>query len=243
MTARQLFQAGKLEEAIKALGAEIRDNPTDTQRRTFLFEMLCFAGEFERAEKHLKLLADSNQQAYLGSVMYQAALHAERARHEMFGKKEFPPAPAKESGPGVINGRAFESLEDADPRIGARLEVYAAGSYIWIPFEHIHSIEMEPPKRLRDLLWAPARIRTTGAFKITELGEVLLPVISPFSHKHADEAVRLGRMTVWETDDGEPVPYGLKTLLVDGEEDIPFLEIRKVEFTRPEGDQPETASA
>src|SRR5690606_2155784 len=53
MTAKQLFQAGQLNEAMKALAAEVRDNPTDPRRRTFLFELLCFAGEYDRAEKHL----------------------------------------------------------------------------------------------------------------------------------------------------------------------------------------------
>ena len=35
MNAQQLFQAGKLNEAVQALGAELRDNPADTKRRTF----------------------------------------------------------------------------------------------------------------------------------------------------------------------------------------------------------------
>ena len=36
---------------------------------------------------------------------------------------------------------------------------------------------------------------------------------------HADDAVRLGRATVWEdAEDGDPVPFGLKMLLVDGED-------------------------
>ena len=59
-TAKQLFQAGQLNEAVRALGAEVRDNPTDAQRRTFLFELLCFSGEYDRAEKHLNVLADGN---------------------------------------------------------------------------------------------------------------------------------------------------------------------------------------
>jgi len=36
MTAQSLFQAGRLEDAIGALNVELRNNPTDTQRRTFL---------------------------------------------------------------------------------------------------------------------------------------------------------------------------------------------------------------
>jgi type VI secretion system protein ImpE len=39
MSAQELFKAGKLSEAIEALGVEVRDNPTDARRRTFLFEL------------------------------------------------------------------------------------------------------------------------------------------------------------------------------------------------------------
>ena len=53
MNPQELYQAGHLNEAIKALSAELRDSPTDSKRRTFLFELLCFAGEYERADKQL----------------------------------------------------------------------------------------------------------------------------------------------------------------------------------------------
>jgi type VI secretion system protein ImpE len=131
---------------------------------------------------------------------------------------------------GTINGQPFQTLEDADPRIGSRLEVYAAGAYLWLPFEHISTIQMQPPKRLRDLIWITALVHTGEQFKGKELGEVLVPALQPFSYKHADETVRLGRMTQWqEEENGEVVPVGQKMLLVDGEE-MPFLEIREIEF-------------
>ena len=60
MTARELYQAGKLDEAVQALIAELRDNPGDTKRRTFLFELLCFAGNFDRAEKQLDILSQGS---------------------------------------------------------------------------------------------------------------------------------------------------------------------------------------
>jgi type VI secretion system protein ImpE len=50
MTATDLYRAGRLNEAIQALGTALRSDPTDAQRRTFLFELLCFAGEYDRAE-------------------------------------------------------------------------------------------------------------------------------------------------------------------------------------------------
>ena len=63
MSAQELLQAGKVQEAIQVLSNELRDRPGDHQRRTFLFELLCFAGDYNRAEKHLSLLSDSNADA------------------------------------------------------------------------------------------------------------------------------------------------------------------------------------
>ena len=88
-------------------------------------------------------------------------------------------------------------------------------------------------KRVRDLLWIPTLVHTGDAFKGTELGEVLVPALFPLSSRHPDDAVKLGRLTVWAEEEGEPVPYGQKTMLVDGEE-MPILELRKLEITQPE---------
>jgi type VI secretion system protein ImpE len=90
---------------------------------------------------------------------------------------------------------------------------------------------MEPPKRLRDLLWAPAIVRPGASFREYDLGEVLIPVLAPLSSQHEDREVRLGRVTEWEElSDGEQAPVGQKLLLVDGEE-VPLLEIRELEIT------------
>ena len=61
------------------------------------------------------------------------------------------------------------------------------------------------------------------------LGEVLLPVLYPFSWKSPRETVWLGRETVWTDDDGVERLLGQKTLLVDGEE-VPLLEVRELEI-------------
>jgi type VI secretion system protein ImpE len=239
MTTRELFQAGKLDEAIQKLGAELRDNPTDAVRRTFLFELLCFAGEYDRAEKHLNVLGDANVDAATGSLVYRAAVAAERSRNSLFEKGDYPGTPA-DSPPirGSLNGKPFESIEDADSRIGPRLEIFGAGDLMWLPLKHVESIQMEAPKRLRDLLWIPAIVKTGPAFKGTDLGLVLIPALSPFSFRHPDTAVRLGRATVWEEQEsGDPVPFGPKMLLVDGE-DFPLLEVRSlvIEAAEPELD-------
>jgi type VI secretion system protein ImpE len=235
MKARELYQAGKLNEAIQSLQAELRDYPTDAARRTFLFELLCFAGEYDRAEKQLDVLAGESIDAATGTLLYRSALNAERSRNSLFEKGDYPGSPA-DSPPirGSLNGQPFESIEDSDLRIGHRLEIYAAGQYMWLKLVDIASVEMQAPKRLRDLLWIPALIKTGPAFQGQELGEVMVPAISPFSFRRSDDSVRLGRSTVWdETDPENPIPFGQKTLLVDGE-DIPLLEVRSLEIAAAE---------
>jgi type VI secretion system protein ImpE len=106
MNSKELFQAGKLAEAVKALGAELRDNPTDARRRTFLFELLCFAGEYDRAEKHLDVLAQGGSEAELGALLYRAAMAAERTRDDLFRKKEYPRATLEGVAPQPVSGRA-----------------------------------------------------------------------------------------------------------------------------------------
>jgi type VI secretion system protein ImpE len=240
--AKQFFEAGKVREAAQELTASLREHPTDVAGRTFLFELLCFSGEYDRAEKQLAALARGGKDAEMGAIVYFAALHAEKTRHELFAKENFPADSEPKVRAGTLNGKPFTSLRDADPDIGARLEVFAAGAYLWIPFEHIDSIEIPRPSRLRDTLWTPALVRTGPSFKGTELGEVLIPAIYPFSWKDPDAAVWLGRITSWAADEqGREYPSGQKTLLVDGEE-IPFLEIRSLNFTPSQAASPSAAS-
>ena len=128
------------------------------------------------------------------------------------------------------HGKPFNSIEDGDPRIGARLEIFAAGQYTWIPLQFVESLRLEAPKRLRDLIWSPATLRTSEDFRGQELGEVLLPALAPLSFTSADDEIRLGRATDWvELEDGDFAPAGQKMLLVDGEQ-VPLLSIRELEI-------------
>jgi len=234
MNANDLLRAGRLSEAIQALNEEVRQAPADAQKRTFLFELLCFAGEYDRAERQLDALSNDNKNVQMGALLYRAALAAERVRHKFFQQGDYKNhAAAAEQVAGMLNGGAFQTIGDADPRIGSRLEVLAGGDYLWIPFEQIASIRMQPPKRLRDLLWAPVLLQTGPECKHRDLGEVLVPVIYPGSFRHEDENVRLGRATTWAEQDDSELPFGQKLLLVDGEE-VPFLEIRELILAKAE---------
>lgn len=236
-TAKELFNEGKVRESIEALTAYVRTQPNDRAQRTFLFELLCFAGEFTRAERQLAALADGSPERETGAIVYYAALHAEKTRHELFAKRDFPSDTPACPG-GELNGKRFTDLRDANPAIGPRLEVFAAGAYLWLPFQHVASVQMERPQRLRDTLWTPTLVQTASSFKGMDIGEVLIPAIYPFSSEQPDEQVWLGRLTEWFADEeGRETPLGQKMLLVDGEE-FPFLEIRSLTF-----DQTDTSNS
>jgi type VI secretion system protein ImpE len=242
MTPQELYRNGRLREAITALGDELRKNPLDARRRTFLFELLLFAGEYDRAEKQLEVLAGAGADAAAGTLLCRSALHAERTRQDMFSRNATPAVEDREPVAGVCDGRPFADFTDADPRIGSNLEVYIAGSYTWIPTRYLRKVEIAPPVNLRDLMWLNARIETTPDFRLQELGEVLLPAISPLSWRHPDESVQLGREIAWEEDAAHgAVPFGAKIMVVDGV-DVPLLNIRSLEWP-PAEKEPADASA
>jgi len=229
MNAAELYKSGQLDQAIEVLGLGLRDNPADAKSRTFLFELLCFAGNLDRAEKQLDVLAKDGTEAEAGALLYRGALHAERIRQEMFATGGFPSSPTEpDLMSGTLNGQPFDSLEDADPRIGARLELFVAGQYTWLPLEHVESVSMQPPRRLRDLLWAPVVVKPSRRMQELELGELLMPMITPGAWRHSDERIRLGRATeVEDLVDGRAAPVGQKLLLVDDGE-MPLLELREL---------------
>lgn len=228
MSAHALYTAGRLDDAIAQLTEELRAHPTDAARRSFLFELTSFAGQWDRALRQLDVLAKDGHMAEAGTLLYRAAVLNERVREHMFESGDLPGGAAPEPVRGTFNGRPFTSLRDADPRIGARLEIMAGGRYLWIPFAHLASVTMQPPVHLRDLHWAPARVVVGPSIRDQELGEVLLPALTPAAWRQTDDALRLGRATDWvDLPDGDFAPVGQKILMVD-DEPVPLLDLREL---------------
>ena len=262
-TAKELFDAGQLQAAIEELTREVKANPADASRRTFLFALLCFAGEWDRADKQLDVIGHQSAKAEIGALMYRNCLKAERARRQLFSEGLMPNflveppgyigvhlqaidriregdfdqarqllERAEEERPalaGTFNGQAFEDFRDSDDLAGPALELIVQDRYIWLPFEQISRIEFEPPQHLRDLIWAVARVEAENIN-----GEVFVPVLYEDSCRHADDRIRLGRMTDWRLlGEGLNRAAGSRLFLVNGE-DQPMLEARTIEFVRAE---------
>jgi type VI secretion system protein ImpE len=259
-TPRELYQAGQLSAATEALTVEVRANPTDGPRRIFLFELLSFAGEWDRAEKQIDVLGQAGPNEALAVQVYKANIQAERARERLFSEGLHPhflnePPPyvdrhllainriregnfaearvlldgAEDERPalsGTLNGRPFADFRDCDDVIGPVLELIVKDKYTWLPFEQIRRMEISPPSKLRDLVWARAKVEALDG----TVGDVYVPSLYEGTRRNADDQLRLGRMTAW-------VPLaedlsrgaGLKTFQVD-ENDVALFEARQVEF-------------
>ncbi|MHC5540981.1 type VI secretion system accessory protein TagJ [Singulisphaera rosea] len=135
----------------------------------------------------------------------------------------------------VIRGTSanaqFEGFQDADDILAPVLEVFARGSYFWLPWEHIQYLEVSQPKTLRDLLWIPAQVATFDG----QLGEVHLPNLYPGTTKSEDDLLKLGRKTEW-LDLGSGITKGLgQKLFLIGDDAKTLLELGEVQFNTTSG--------
>jgi type VI secretion system protein ImpE len=86
MGAKELFDAGDLSGAIEQVTRDVKSNPRDIKSRIFLFELLCFAGELQRAERQLDAVAQTSGdvKVEMGVQLYRGVLKAEAARRGFF---------------------------------------------------------------------------------------------------------------------------------------------------------------
>lgn len=146
----------------------------------------------------------------------------EPARAATLRDAAFEAAPAQSA---TINGQACEWVSDADPRLGPTVEAIVEGSYVWVPFERIHAITVEPPSDLRDQVWMPA------IFTWANQGQAVgfIPTRYPGTAPNADPALLLARRTDWAEQDDWAIPTGQRTLVTDAAE-IALMDLRRLEL-------------
>lgn len=90
MDTKALFQAGDLDAAVTSATEAVKRNPTDAPSRAFLAELLCFCGEYGRADKQLDALGAQSPSAGVGVVLMRQLIRAEMARQECFAQGRLP---------------------------------------------------------------------------------------------------------------------------------------------------------
>lgn len=258
MTATELLSQGQLRAALMQLNDEVRTHPTDTQRRTFLFELLCFTGEYQRASRHLDVLQHSAN-ALGGVQVYQQVLLAEQARQRCVqadGLPHFlfaPPTYVQQHYAALQRLRA-QRLEEAT----ALLEQAGAacptlhGQLNGHPFLSLRDGDdvLAPCLELfvqHEYVWLPweqiVQITIPAPQHLRDLlwlpalvesvygpiGQVFLPVLYPLSYTHVDEQVCLGRATAWhDYGAGLTLGAGQRMWFTDAQE-TSLLQVRQLQ--------------
>ncbi len=86
----KLYKEGKLTDAIQAAGEEVKQQPTDTNRRWLLCELLCFAGELTRADGHLDTMVRQDPKLMFSATMFRNLIQAENARRQFYTEGTSP---------------------------------------------------------------------------------------------------------------------------------------------------------
>lgn len=260
MDPKQLFEAGELTKAIEAMTALVKAQPADAARRTFLFELLSFAGEWDRARKQLDVISHQSSQAEWAVSVYGHLIDAEQARRKFFAEGK-PPEFLLDI-PEHIQQHLAAAAQLAAGRAGEAAATLAAaadstpavsGTVNGRPFAEARDCDdlLAPVLELfivHDYVWVPlTQLRSLEIAPPERPRDLLwtpvrialsdgvqrsgyLPTTYFGSAQQADEALKLGHATDWRGADGAPVQGLGQHQYLFDDAELGLLEIRKLEI-------------
>jgi type VI secretion system protein ImpE len=258
--AKTQLDAGNLSGAVEAALASVRSSPTDAKARTFLFELACFAGDWERAEKQLDVIGMQDNNAMIGSLIFRQNLKAERSRLRLFSDSEKPEfimsPPDYVVGLLMANNRIREGnlaqareildkVEEERPAFACSINGEEAADFrdyndlTGCVFEAIvkDAYTWLPFEHVESIEFiAPKSLRDLfwiqAKVEMTNgtNGEMFLPALYANSWKSDNDQVRLGRMTDWR-DVGEDIYIGEGMRMFWSDgNEKPILELNEIKF-------------
>lgn len=105
MNSVELFEAGKLAEALDAALLEVKKAPADTGKRVHLAYLALFQGDLDRADNQLDVVAKQAPERAVGIALLRQLIRGEIARQQFYS-----------------DGRSPTFLADEDPVIQRHLE-------------------------------------------------------------------------------------------------------------------------
>lgn len=258
MDARELLRSGDPSGALEQLKQEVRSAPRDARLRTFLFQLFCLFGEWDRAVTQLTAAAELDPLALPMAQTYRAAIRCEILRAKVFAGERTPtvfgqPEPWMslliEANRVLASGRADEA---AGLREAAFEQAPTAGGTIdGEAFEWIADADPRLGPMLEAMVdgkyyWVPFhRIRTLDIEAPEDLrdqvwmparfvwengGELFgfVPTRYPGSQAATDPAILLARRTEWQ-DRGSDWFLGLgQRMLATDAGEHPLMDVRRI---------------
>jgi type VI secretion system protein ImpE len=260
VNADALFKEGRLQEAIDAQLKAVKANPADHGKRIFLFELLVFAGDLERARKQIELVEYGELEVDAAVMGYRKLLDAELTRRKLFEEgtapRFFGEAPEHvhwrlDALACLREGRtadALARLEKADEAVAA-----LRGQLNDKPFDSLRDYDdvlgtvlevlardayyWVPLEQIASLTMSAPRfprdviwLPASLEMKSGEAGQVFLPALYFDSHSHADEQIKLGRATDWTGGDDGPVRGAGSRIFRSGDQDVPLVNWRRLQI-------------
>ncbi|HYE34297.1 type VI secretion system accessory protein TagJ [Methylocaldum sp.] len=258
--AQDALRAGNLDEALRIVQQQVRQEPATGKHRIFLFQLLTVLGDWTRASNQLDVLHDLDASA-LGMVQtYRQVLECERVRADVFAARRSPLV--------FGNPEAWMALLLEGLRLSVSGQHAEARSLQEKAFEQAPavsgSLDGEPfawiadaDSRLGPMLelivkgqyyWIPfhriKRVEITPPTDLRDLvwlpahftwangGEAVgfIPTRYPESELSDDAAIRLARKTQW-TEVVEGVYHGMgQRILTTDQDDFSLLDSRVIDF-------------
>ena len=266
MQTEELLGAGRLDEALTSLEAQIRAEPANAKYRVFLFQLLCVLGEWQRALTQLNVAAELDASNLLMAHMYRPALNCEAFRTEIFAGNRSPlifgepqewvgwlvqagqmVAEGKYAASEELRNRAFEAAPAIAGSIdGQQFEWISDADTRFGPMLEVivdgkyYWVPFTAIKRIR--IEEPADLRDAvwipAYFMWVNGGECsgLIPTRYPDSHASEDSSVRLSQKTEWVEKPGGSYLGLGQRVLATDKDEYALLQVRQIDLDHPDTD-------
>ena len=259
MDSDQMYKSGNLSGAIDAQTAVVKASPINQGARLFLFELLAFAGELDRAKRQIDAIQSDQPEIVVAVADYRHVVEAEMLRRLVFRKKAQPellaPPPEHVRQRILGLGKLADGLtsEAADLFQQANSQIpEIKGMLDGVPFDNLRDgddclgsvLEVYSKGRY---FWVPLEqiesitmnkprfprdllwIPAHLEMKEGDAGSVFLPTIYPGTEQETDPQLKLGRLTDWR---GEAMQrgVGVKAFFV-GDKPTSILDWRKLDIS------------
>jgi type VI secretion system protein ImpE len=256
MDSLTLLRAGDPHAALEQLKGDVRRAPQDARLRTFLFQLFCVIGAWDRALIQLAAAAELDKSAVPMAQTYRTLIRAEVLRERIFSGLRAPtifgdPEPWMSLQIEAVRHLATGAAEQATALRDEAFEAAPAtsGTLNGEPFEWIADADPRFGPMLEAVvegryMWVPFhRIRRIEQEIPTDLrdqvwmpanfiwsnggdGVGFIPARYPGSAA-ADPALALGRRTEWQDKDGWSLGLGQRMLATDAGETA-LLDVRSI---------------
>jgi type VI secretion system protein ImpE len=255
-----LFRDGRLRDAIVAQTELVRAAPADVTHRWFLAELLCFAEEWERADRQLDTIATQAATVMPAALGFRRLLRGEETRRQVMREGRAPQILGTHGASLYPAVEALLCLRDGQPaEAAAKLAAAAAPAAAGLRngeqrFDGFRDLDdlcagfVEFMTGAGDYHWVPVEDLATveiqplarprdllwrpARLEIRDgsAGDVYLPAVYVANGGDIDDALRLARRTEWLEQEGAPVRGVGQRVFLAGDDDIPIHELGRVEF-------------